>query len=106
MTLQSSDAQRYVRALRYYDWRQEDPERVAGLAGAVTVDIESGPQDYFHGRLVPLTRWLSLLDDPDRLSRVSELTVRLEDLSPAESALHARVLADAQLHRASGMPDA
>lgn len=96
MTLQSSDAQSYVRRLRYYDRRREDPKCVARLAGATTVDIERGSRDYFHGREVRLTGWLSLLDDPDRLSRVSKLTVRLEDLSRAESDLHARVLADAQ----------
>jgi hypothetical protein len=98
MTVQSFDAQSYVRRLRYYDQRGEEPESVAGLAGAITVDIEGGPQDYLQGRLVPLTRWLSLLDDRGRRSRVSTLTVGHEDLSPAESDLHARVLADAQLH--------
>jgi hypothetical protein len=97
MTLQSSDAQRYVRRLRYHDRRGEEPEHIAGLAGAITVDIESGPHDYFHGRDVPLARWLSLLDDRDRLCRVSKLTVE-QHLSPAESDLHARVLADSQSH--------
>jgi hypothetical protein len=104
MTLQSLDAQLYVRRLRYYDRRGEDPERVAGLARAITFDMEEGPQDYFQGRGVrlasrsPIDGWLSLLDDPDRLGRVSKLTIRLKRLSPAESQLHARVLADAQAH--------
>jgi hypothetical protein len=92
MILQSSEAQSYVRRLRYYHRR--DPERVAALAEAITVDIESGSQDYLQGGLEPFTQWLSLFDDDARLSRVSKLTISLKDLSPAESDLHARVLAD------------
>jgi hypothetical protein len=104
VTLQSLDAQRYVRRLRYYDRRGENPERVAGLARAITFDMEEGPQDCFRGggvrlaRCSPIDGWLSLLDDPHRLGRVSKLTIRLEQLSPAESDLHAHVLADAQVH--------
>jgi hypothetical protein len=96
MILRSSDAQRYLRALRYYDRRGENPELVAALKGAAAFDMDEGPQDYFHGRGVRLAEWLSLLDDPDRLGRVSGLTVERGDLTPAEADLHARVLADAQ----------
>jgi hypothetical protein len=82
--------QAYLRALR----NRQKSMRVRGgdevlerLLLAQVVTIEPGAEDCYYGADTGLSMWLSLLDRPELLARVSEVFVRKHLLGEAERAL-------------------
>lgn len=92
------DIKRYLGELRYWhrrSWRWDDEEQMDRILNAHTVTIEKGSTDCFYGAGVRLAWWLSLLDVPDRLARVSQVNLDAGELSSQDRKLLARIVAQA-----------
>lgn len=92
-----AEIERYLGSLRYYDRRSwqlgETAERVVrNLLRAHTITVERGQRDLFEGTGASLETWLSLLDDPERRARVSEVCLHMSALGSRDRQLQAIVM--------------
>lgn len=83
----------YLRSLRYHQRESQaigDTTVLEHLLEGHRIDFESG-EDTYSDTEVPLAKFLSLLDNPERLSRVSAVRLQFDTLSANERLLHHEV---------------
>jgi hypothetical protein len=95
-----SDIQRYLRSIRCFQNSPTlgaDERELQRLIEAHTITIEPGQTDSYYGGGIPLDNWMSAIDDPERLARISEVYLDFERLRSGELILLAEVLKGAGL---------